>query len=704
MMATKTSLVETVNINVDDFSETFLTCSTCLHTYDQDTRKPKLLPCSHSVCLFCLTQLASLSDPSTDPLTIKCPLCRDVCILPPGGVTSFPAAFFINQLLDVMQKQRKDVVPSCTTHPSDQLLYCETCDLVFCEQCQTSAVNKKCNEHTVVPLSIAIKRMSEIVVYRAKGRLRALDSAHLAVTQEIEQLDGNVDKIVEQINSAIQEVSNLVENRRRELIETVRIRRDEKRKVLKDQIELIHDEKKKLEKELESSQLDIRSMARKLRDQDGEENWQRQIVEPRENAFLRINTNSAQMLLDVEKSLSDFGKLYASNTFPGNSTIEINNHLAIYIENSITLITRDVQGVQRKTGGDPIETEMIYICAHPEEKKIPKGSYTFPKVLPDPVVPDPVVTVTDNGDGTYALSFKTDFPGKYELCVNIFGRPVKNSPITIDVYQSHSPLYQLPVQFRYPTKMHIDENSTFYVLDTGNNRIRVVKQNGDVIKDIRNDPLSDGHTVGMAYIGNDEFAILSWSKRCLSRINTKGEVLHSITFSEFHEPIDVVIDSRGRFVIGDTLKVFVFDQQMKPVFSFPIKSKRNGKVLGIAIGLNDDIIVGTTSEVLLYDSGGRVLRHVPTYSPTHHGLVSHHSVACCPETGYILAGVTDKKTNRTSISVTTYKGTYLYSIEYRGVERMSGPSCLLPQPGKFKNGEVFVVDNNWHNVRMFRYK
>ena len=48
--------------------------------------------------------------------------------------------------------------------------------------------------------------------------------------------------------TCFQEVSNLVENRRRELIEGVRQRRDEKRKVLKDQIEVISDEKKKLEK------------------------------------------------------------------------------------------------------------------------------------------------------------------------------------------------------------------------------------------------------------------------------------------------------------------------------------------------------------------------------------------------------------------------------------------------------------------------
>lgn len=40
----------------------------------------------------------------------------------------------------------------------------------------------------------------------------------------------------------------MIESRRRQLIEMVRVRRDEKRKVLRDQLEAIQDEKKSLEK------------------------------------------------------------------------------------------------------------------------------------------------------------------------------------------------------------------------------------------------------------------------------------------------------------------------------------------------------------------------------------------------------------------------------------------------------------------------
>ena len=34
-LAAASTLVETVNINLEDFSETFLTCSTCLYVFDE---------------------------------------------------------------------------------------------------------------------------------------------------------------------------------------------------------------------------------------------------------------------------------------------------------------------------------------------------------------------------------------------------------------------------------------------------------------------------------------------------------------------------------------------------------------------------------------------------------------------------------------------------------------------------------------------
>ncbi|CAI2347197.1 unnamed protein product [Caenorhabditis sp. 36 PRJEB53466] len=700
MTTTTTSLVETVNINVDDFSETFLTCSTCLYTFDANTRKPKLLPCSHSVCLFCVTQLAEIS-PETDPPSLRCPLCREVCPIPAGGVTSFPAAFFINQLLDVMQKQRKDVVPSCSTHPTDQLLYCETCDNVFCQLCQPSEVNTKCNEHTVVPLSIAIKRMSEIVVYRAKGRLRALDDAQVTVSREIVQLDGNVDKIVEQINAAIQEVSNLVENRRRVLIEKVRVRRDEKRKVLKDQLEVIQDEKKKLQKELESCQKDIRSMARQIKDGAADENWQRRIIEPRENAFLRINTNSEQMLMDVEKNLNEFGKLYASNTFPGTSKIEVSPHMGVNVENSATLITRDVDCKARNTGGDPVEVQLEVLHLDPltnhRNAELQKGK---------PAAEDEVknIRVVDANDGTYKLYFRLSHAGEYKVSVKIFGRPVANSPLTLRIEPHHRFDWQMPVTFQYPTKCWWDEpTKRMFVLDSGNKRVRVLRENGDVITDVRNGEFKSG-TVGMVYLGNEELVILSWQKKMISKLNTHGEILKAVQFSEFYQPTDVAVDSRGRFVIADKTKIFIFDSTFKPTICFPIRETKGSEVNCVAVGLDDDIIVGTTDELLLYDGAGKMLRKLNVAPPgipipKIGGRFNINTVNCDVSTGQIVVIYTDKKMSKTTIGVVSYKGDFLHSIEPHREEQFLAPCGIFLHKNK-----AFVTDFERNTIRSYKFK
>jgi len=94
------------------------------------------------------------------------------------------------QLLDLMGRQRRDVVPKCARHSQSELMFCETCDVVFCVDCagashagaswvstaaaaagtpgptQSPAAGATASAHTVIPFSIAIKRMSEILLYK----------------------------------------------------------------------------------------------------------------------------------------------------------------------------------------------------------------------------------------------------------------------------------------------------------------------------------------------------------------------------------------------------------------------------------------------------------------------------------------------------------------------------------------------------------
>ena len=99
-----------------------------------------------------------------------------------------------------------------------ELLFCETCDTVFCTLCtggthKSSLVTSTGSpthsggtdsgnnspthqnnasstaDHTVIPFSIAIKRMSEILIYKANECTAKLDAATEIVNAEIHRFD-----------------------------------------------------------------------------------------------------------------------------------------------------------------------------------------------------------------------------------------------------------------------------------------------------------------------------------------------------------------------------------------------------------------------------------------------------------------------------------------------------------------------------------
>ena len=74
-MNLSSTLVETVSIDYEDFNESFLTCSTCLCNYDGGDHNPKLLPCSHTICIECLTRIVATFARDSQ---FRCPICRSV--------------------------------------------------------------------------------------------------------------------------------------------------------------------------------------------------------------------------------------------------------------------------------------------------------------------------------------------------------------------------------------------------------------------------------------------------------------------------------------------------------------------------------------------------------------------------------------------------------------------------------------------------
>ncbi|CAH8529363.1 unnamed protein product [Dicrocoelium dendriticum] len=386
-------LVETVMINVDDFSDSFLTCGTCFSGYNRRDQAAKLLPCSHTICLSCLNRILETQVPSA---SFRCPICRETIAIPAGGASSFPPAFIVNQLLDLLATQRRDVVPKCRSHPNQELLFCETCDVVFCSDCRgrnhdaPTSVNSHDNgshssqwtdepslaagsstssalNHNVISFNVAIKRCTEIMLYKMHLCVQELNNAQDAVSAELDRLSINKNTCVEAIDSKFSEVMALVERRRTELLDTVRRLTDEKQRSLVDQLSLIESEREAIHRECSSLKgiLDVRSISKAINYLNDKLDTVTSLMEPRENAFLRYQdcpapsgprrglrtarssversvrngsdsplehsgASGGATLIDLARCLTAFGRILVSTTYPALCTASLPSQLVIH--------------------------------------------------------------------------------------------------------------------------------------------------------------------------------------------------------------------------------------------------------------------------------------------------------------------------------------------------------------------------------------
>lgn len=200
--------------------------------------------------------------------------------------------------------------------------------------------------------------------------------------------------------------------------------------------------------------------------------------EPRENSFLTCDFQLNDSLDQIQQHLSFLGKVRTSTTFPSLCSAQLEGEVIVGIENFVTLTTVDYHGNARKTGGDPIQAELLMVTADTEEKQ------SIP------------VNVTDCDDGTYRLYFRANKPGRYGIKISVIDRPIKDNPLYFNVTEHNNPIVVYGSrgsgkdEFMQPVAVAIDEiDKTVYVLDTGNSRIKVLTQDLEFIKHLTNEGL-----------------------------------------------------------------------------------------------------------------------------------------------------------------------------------------------------------------------
>jgi len=339
-----TTLVEqTVSLDVAHFADSFLTCGACLQHYDSRARRAKLLPCSHSVCLACAH---SLLDAGAS--TARCPACARVFAAPSaGGAAALPPSFLVNQLLDVVvqtvssARPRRGVLARCARHVTCELSFCETCDVVFCAQCaddesggagrghggsqrsSSVGVTSRSAAHTVVPFSVAVRRVAEIVRYKAAAAAAQLDAAAAAVSAEMLQVDVQSERCVDSVRGVFSELAGALADRRRAVTDSLHRHCLDKTRVLDEQLELIAAERRRVNAQCDNLPTDRRAISTRIAALNELLDTTWCLAEPRENAHVAF-TPAPRHHLDA--AIVRFGHVRTSDTCPTQCRLHFDQH------------------------------------------------------------------------------------------------------------------------------------------------------------------------------------------------------------------------------------------------------------------------------------------------------------------------------------------------------------------------------------------
>lgn len=666
-----TTLVETVSINYEDFNVTFLTCSTCFCTFDGRAHTPKLLSCSHTVCLQCLERIASNSGVQESGV-FRCPICRKTIPLPRGGIRALPPSFVVNQLLDLMASHRREVIPKCSIHPSEELLFCETCDCVFCIICTNAIHGSSGCEHTVIPFSIAVKRLSEIFLYKAHLCSQKLNSASQTLCTEIEKLDKNIEKALQQIDSSFHQLKTIVKERKTALFDQLSEIHNNKRKILKDQLKIIKEEKEKIAQENDSLefQVDISSLAKRISDLCSKYDSINNLMDPKENSFLSY-THSNMIEPTIFKN---FGNLRTSRTFPALCTAILEDSYA-HLETTVCVKTVDYYSNPQMEGGD------VVFC---------KAVYKNGKVIP--------VKIEDKKNGSYELKYIPFQSGMYELHISIFDRPIQNSPFLLNASDHINPICQFGTKGSGNSNLlqpvNVTAKNDIFVLDTGNNRIVVLNPNLEFLYHILNDGFENFGSTGITMSSRNTIFVVNWRTKTITEMLLDGKTVNQFTHTAFVEPIDITVNSHGEILVADDYikSILLFNQNGNFLQFIGEKGNKKGQInliTSISIGPADEIIIAG-SKLLIFNHKGKFLREICSKT------AGKFCGICYDNKGNILATRSEKSGSFIQV-IDYYSGQQKFIID-------SYDSKLKRVAGIIsKDNHVYIIDLGNNCIKKYRY-
>lgn len=459
---------------LQEYPSKHLQCALCVESY-QDAR---ILPCFHTFCASCL-QSACLQEDGRNTPVVYCPICMDESELPSNGIQGLPKNMYIQNLQTLQrspsplpkcdlctdnevavchcevccchlcefceqahQRQRKTaehpLVPVqgssslmhhhnseitvhpefCESHPSEHLrLFCDSCNVPVCQECTMD----EHHDHALLPLEDVNMQYSEIL-QSLLGQTTPLISTLIDSMKNIEYvlstIQDRADAVAHDICDSIDARMRALQEHKRSLLNQLDAIKQHKENTLEQQLEEM---KRILDQVNVHSSLAVKAVeqgnpatafssdkvplvARLEELLTSDHNFH-----PEEDDYIQFCPN---LPAGQSRGFEMFGVLDARGPSAAHSIVE-GEGLFEARQRKMTsfLVTiHDRYGERRLSGGDKVEAYL-----HSQSGTMVN------------------TTVTDNGDGTYQVSYTPESTGDHRLSVLIDGKHVRASPFVVNI-------------------------------------------------------------------------------------------------------------------------------------------------------------------------------------------------------------------------------------------------------------------------------
>ena len=542
-----------------------LNCAICLDIY----KDPKLLQCYHVFCRQCLVKLVLRDQQGL--LTMNCPTCRQVTPIPANGVTGLQSAFYINQLLEIVEEHKKEnaaegeeggnttIAPQksttvyCPEHSDKEAeLYCETCRRVICLKCAIRGGNH--HNHKYEDLNEAFDNCNKDIA----SLLEPMDQQLAAINEALSNFDARCMEITDQqttiesdIHTAITQLQEVLEVRKKELICQLNMVTQNKLKYLASQREHIESTKSHLSNFLNFTKETLKTSTKQ------EVLTKKMTVAKQVNILsntfqpemLKPNTIADIVFLttaDTNKECQNYGKVIAVSSPDPSKCYATGKGIEVAVvgeKSTITLHTVNINDQPCTESVTSLECELVSEITGTNIKTI--------------------ANIENTGQSIYEINYQPTVKGVNLVHIKVEGQHISGSPFKVLAMQ---PVERLGTSIlaisnvKGPEGIAINKRREAVVTEWNRDCISVYKPNGEKVCSFGSYGSSEGqfespHGVAV----NDQGHILvadTWNHR-IQKFTADGTFLAGVGCKgsgplQFNHPRGIAFSSfKNKIYVGD---------------------------------------------------------------------------------------------------------------------------------------------------------